>query len=252
MYLGDRMNKLAGVAMLALVALVVVVIIVPTAVTGDADPTKRSEIEGILRDIHENEALFFSGIAADVASNVLLFAVVAPVAYLLFRDRSPLLAMVGFASFLAAGVIFLVGNAATISAAFMAADFVEEGGAGAIPAGDPAILQSARSMALVAAFIEPVGSTGVAVALLALGAVMAWAPRGELNPPRWFGGFAMLGGTAMLGGWIGAVSDDAGLALITAGYIVALVWFVLLGGWLIVQPDGRASATDATPLPSTV
>ena len=150
MFWADRTNKVAGVTLLLLVALVIVNTVLVTAAVGDADPLKRGDIEGMLRDINDNEALYFLGIAFSIATDAAVLLAAAVMLYLVFRDRSRVLAMLGFAGLLAAGIAFLAADTASLTVGVLAADFVEKGGAGGIAAGDPVILQSARAAAAFA------------------------------------------------------------------------------------------------------
>jgi hypothetical protein len=239
MFWESRTEKWAGVALLLLVALVIINIALVTAAVGDADPTKREDIEGILRDINDEKALFALGTASSIATDAVLLPLVAVLLYLVFCARSRALALLGLVGFASAAVMFLVADAASVAVAFLAEDFVEDGGPGGIAAGDPLILESARAVAAVAALMEPTGTTVLALGLLAVGTLVAWAPQAEVNPPRWLGGLAIVSGLAMVISWVGAASADAGVAIVTLGYVGTMLFFAILGGWLLVRPESE-------------
>jgi len=244
MFWADRSNKVAGVTLLLLVALVIVNTVLVTAAVGDADPLKRGDIEGMLRDINDNEALYFLGIAFSIATDAVVLLAAAAMLYLVLRDRSRVLAMLGFAGLLASGIAFLAADTASLTVGVLAADFVEKGGAGGIAAGDPVILQSARAVAALQGLADSIGNTALGFGLLALGSLLAWAPAGEVNPPRWLGGLAILSGLAMLLSWVAAANEDVGIVIVSIGIIGTLLLLVILGGWLLIQPE-RGEARPA-------
>lgn len=237
MFWADRTNKLAGVTLLLLAALVIVDAVLETVALGDADPMARSDIEGMLRDINDNGASFFLGTAFSIASDAVVLVAAAAMVYLVFRDRSQALALFAFVGLFAAGVAFLAADAASMTVGLLAADFVEGGGPGGIAAGDPVILQSARAVAAFGGLADLIGLTALAFGLLALGSLLAWAPGAEMNPPRWLGGLAVLSGLALLLSWVGAAAEDVGITLSLIGIVGSLLWLVILGGWLLFQPD---------------
>jgi hypothetical protein len=240
MFWADRITKIAGVTLLLLAALIVVNIVLITAVLGDAEPAKRGDIEGILSDIHDNKALYFSGVGFSVVADAVVLPVAAALLYLVFRARSRALALVGLVTLLAASVAFLVEDSMSLTAALLSDDFAADGGAGGIAAGDPVILQSARTLGVFSEAIGLVASMPIALALLSLGYLTAHAPYAEVNPPRWVGILAIVAGVALILSWIGTASEDVGLVVITIGYIGALLWFAILGGWLLLQPEQEA------------
>lgn len=242
MFWADRTNKLAGVTLLLLAALAIIALVLETVALGDADPMARGDIEDALRDINDNEAVYFLGTAVDIADEVVVLAAAA-LLYLVFRDRSRALALFGAFGLVAAGVAFLAADTAELTVGLLAADFVEEGGAGGIAAGDPVILQSARAVAAFEGLADLIGLTTLAFGVLALGSLLAWAPDAEANPPRWLGGLAVLSGLALLLTWIVAAAEAVGITLSLIGLIGSLLWLVILGGWLLIQPErGEARA----------
>lgn len=252
MFWADRINRLAGATLLLLAALIIVNIVLTTAVLGDAQAADRGDIEGILTDIHDNKALYFSGVAFSVAADAFVLPVAAALLYLLFRERSRALALVGLVGFLAASAAFLIADSTSLVAAVLSNDFAADGGAGGIAAGDPVILQSARTVGIVSEAIEIVASMPIALALLSLGYLITYAANAEVNPPRWVGVLAIVTGLAMILSWIGAASEDVGLVVITVGYIGALLWFAILGGWLILQPERQQEGASAAAAPANL
>lgn len=245
MFWADRISKLAGITLLLLVVLGLIGTgLLETLALGDNDPTARGDVEGLLRDINDNKALFMTGLAFDHASNALVL-LAAPLLYLLLRDRSQPLAFFTFIGLAAAGIAFLASDAASMAVGLLAADFLEEGGAGGLAAGDPAILQSARAVAAFAGLVDLVGLTPLALGFVALGALLGWAPEAEFNPPRWLGGLAVVSGVSLLLSWVTLASIVVGAALSAAGIIGSLLLLVILGGWLVLQPERHSELVEA-------
>lgn len=245
MFWADRINRVAGITLLLVVILAIVNLVLVTAAVGDADPLKRGDVENMLIDINDNEALFFLGIAFSIATDAAALLAAAAMLFLVFRDRSPALATFAFVGLFASGIAFLVADAANLTVGVLAADFVNEGGPGGIAAGDPVILQSARAVAAFAGLADLIGNTALGVGLLSIGALLAWAPKGEVNPPRWLGALSILASLGTLLGWVILAAEDVGIALISVGIIGTLLWLVILGGWLLIQPE-REEARPAT------
>lgn len=242
MFFADRITKMAGVALLLLAALLVITSIVDTAAVGDANPLARGDTEALLADINDNQSLVAVNAAFNIAIDTVVLLVIAAVLYLLFRDRSRVLALFAAFGFLGAGVAFTAGDAGGLTLLFLAADFVEEGGPGGIATGDPVILESARVVSAFLMLSVLTGVTALGFGLIALGALLTWAPEGEVNPPRWLGALAILAGVGMFLNWVMAANWEIGVVFAFAGGILALLLLVILGGWLLMQPEPRVAA----------
>jgi hypothetical protein len=236
MFWAGRINKIAGVTLVFLAALVIATDVLNTVVAGDSNLLARGDIEDLLRDINKSEALFFLGTAFDIASNVVLLAAAA-VLYLLFRDRSRVLALFGAFGFLASGVALTAADAGGLTLGFLAADYVEKGGPGGMAVGDPVILESARAVGAFGMLLALCGLSALGLGLIALGGLLAGAPEGEVNSPRWVGYLSVLAGVGMLLSWALAADWDAGNVISLVGEIGALLVLVILGGWLLIQPE---------------
>ena len=240
MFWADRTTKLAGIALVVLALLMIGNIVFSMIAVGDADPTNRGEIEGVLRDVNDHETVFYTGAAFSIASDAVVLVAVAGALYLTFVDRSRMLAILSLGGILAASIAFLVMDAATLGVGLLAADFVEKGGPAAIPAGDASILESARTLALFGGALDVIGSTAVALGVVSLGALIAWAPEGRVNPPRWLGGVAILSGLALVLQWPALANEASGMVVITVGYAGGFLFFGLLGLWLLAAPGESA------------
>lgn len=241
----NQISRLAGLTLL-LLALGLILNVVFLVSVGTSDPTERGEIEQVLRDINDNEALFFLGTGFSIATDAAITLAAAALLYLVFRDRSRLLALFGFVGLVAGSIAFTIGDAGDLTLGILAQDFVEEGGPGGIAAGDPVILQSARAVGAFTGLTFQIGFTPLAFGFLAFGALITWAKEGTVNPPRWLGALAILTALTMILSWITAISTDAGNVIFLIANIGILVFLIALGGWLLMQPE----AGDASPAPS--
>jgi hypothetical protein len=245
MFWADRINKVAGVTLL-LLALGLIISIASDVGVSDADPFDRGEIDDFLRDVNDSEALAVVGLIADLAIDAAIGIVAAAGLYLVFRERSRLLALFGFAFIFGGSVAFIAADAATVPLIVLAEDFVEKGGAGGIAAGDDVILETARVVAIWSIAVELTAFTAIGAGILAFGSLIAWAPaRAQANPPRWIGWLAVLAGVTTVPVWLIAASDVFFFLFIIGG-IAMLLFLISLGIWLLMQPE----AGEASPAPS--
>jgi hypothetical protein len=247
MFWADRINKVAGTALIVLTGLIVLNFALMTTALGSGDPTDRGDVEGVLRHINDHQASYFLATASGIMSDAVVLVAAGAMLYLVFRDRSRVMGLFGFGGLLLAAAALLAADAANVTLGFLAADFVEKGGAGAIVSGDPAILETARAVGLFGALLEQVGSTAIAFGLLAFGTLIASAPRGAVNPPRWLGILPVTAGAALLLGWIAIANASVGDGIATIGYIGTPLWLLILGAWLLAQPDHQDKPATARP-----
>ena len=104
----NQISRLAGLTLL-LLALGLILNVVFLVSVGTSDPTERGEIEQVLRDINDNEALFFLGTGFSIATDAAITLAAAALLYLVFRDRSRLLALFGFVGLVAGSIAFTIG-----------------------------------------------------------------------------------------------------------------------------------------------
>ncbi len=246
MFWTERINKIAGVTLLLLALGIILSIVFSLGIT-DADPFERDEVEEFLSDINDNEGLAIAATIVDVATDAAIGIAAAACLYLVFRERNRLLALFGFALIVGGSIAFMAGDAASVPLIVLAQDFVEKGGPGSIAAGDDVILQTARAVAIWSFVIDQIAITAIGVGLIAFGSLIAWTPAGAGPvPPRWLGGLAVFAGLVTILSWIGAASNDVGFVLFIVGGIATLLFLIVLGGWLLMQPE----AGEASPAPS--
>jgi len=238
-----RLNRLTGIALL-LFALLTVLSVVLSFGMGDADPIEKEEIAELLTNINDNEAAVVGSVALAVATDAILGFVVAVGLYLTFRGRDRVLALIGFASVIAAGAGFMASDAGRLAMVFLADDFVN-GGPEGVGANSAVILEVARAVGITAGLAEQIAATAFGFALLAFGALIAWSPVGTAAaPPRWLGWIAAISGVAFILSWLIAVTESAFVLFIVAG-LGALIFFVVLGAWLLARPPEDEGAVRA-------
>ena len=247
MFWTERINRIAGVALL-LLALGIILSIVLSSVATDADPFDRDEIQEFLTDIDDNRAAAVITIAVDITIDAFIGIVVAALVYLLFRDRNRLLALSGFALLLAGNAAFIASDTADAALIVLAEDFAEKGGPAGIGAGDAVILEVARGVAIWSLVAEQAAFTAIGLGFAAIGSLIAWAPAGQVTPPRWLGWLAVLAGAAIAASWLLAVAD-AFFFLVIVGGIALLIFLASLGIWLLMQPEAGETRSAPSPAP---
>lgn len=241
----DRVPRASGAILILLVVCVILFAAFGISI-GDNDIFKRDEVGPALADIDDNRSSAILSIAFSIAVDSVLSIVVAAIVYRLLRDRSPLLALVGFAGILVSSAAFFITDFTDIAMVVLADDFAE-GGAGTIAAGDPNILEIARAVGITGAVAAVGGTVSLTLGMLAFGAIVSFAPEGAANPPRWIGWPAILAGVVAPFAWLSAAADDFFVLFFIAN-IAALVWTALLGGWLLISttdPDVQPSPSPA-------
>ena len=169
----DRINRVAGISLL-LLALGIILSIVFTIGIRDADPFERDEVAEFLSDINDNEGLAIAATITDIATDAAIGIVAATMAYVVFRERSRLLALFAFALLFGGSIAFMAGDAATVPLIILAQDFAEKGGPGGIAAGDDVILETARALAIWSFVIDQIAITAIGLGLIFLIALGIW------------------------------------------------------------------------------
>jgi hypothetical protein len=236
----NRINKVAGVALLALPILSVVGF-VGAGPIAEIDPFARGDIEGLLRAIHENRGLFVLSLIPFVVTDVVALPVVAALFCVAFRDRSPLLALMAAFCVLIGALAFVVHELGAMTLPFLAADFFVEGGAPGVLVGDPTILQTARFVSMFQGLAALCGQTAMGLGIGSVGVLIAWAPEGIWNPPRWLGAVAMSAGVGMISTWLFLLNHTAGGIATLIAETATVLMAVILGVWFLRQPAQSAN-----------
>jgi hypothetical protein len=243
MFWSNRINTLAGIVLLALPIFLVVAIVLNGVSTGDNDPMEKGEVEEFLLEVHDNRDLAIASAGAFVVVDVVVGALVATVLYLLFRDRSNVLALLTFVAFVLNGALSGVVDGIDAGIIVLADDYVD-GGAGLEP-GDPAILEIARALSVTSGMVGMVSFTALGLALASLGLLLVMAPEGAVNPPRFFGWVSLIGGVAAFASWLVLLSDAGFIAFAIQG-IAGLILFIGLGIWLLRHSSDAVPVVPAT------
>ncbi len=242
MFWANRIDKVTGVVLAALILLSIVGFVAGTPL-GEVDPFARSDVEEMLRTINDNFGLWTASLVPFVVQDVLVVAMAA-LLYLAFRDRSHTLALVGAFAIVAGSMAAMMHEVGAMTLAFLAADFLGQGGPGVIAAGDPIILEAARTVSVSQALSALFAQTLLGVGVIAIGTLLIWSPAGQRNPPRWLGAAGLVGGLGMIGTWVFLVDHMAGGGLTLVAELAILVMLGGLAVWFLRRPaEDQATAT---------
>jgi hypothetical protein len=233
MYLNNRATLIGGIVMIMIALSTLLVVVLTASSQGDNDPSDKAEVAEYLADLADNKDLAYAAGAVGVFTDALLAPIFAALMFILFRDRSAVLATVVLASSLSAAAISATNDVIGMSLVVVATDFVD-GGASGVAASDTAVLELGRILAILNFALLTAVFIGFGTALLALGWIVARAPQGTLNPPRWLGWVMIVSGIACWFGWTSFLSE-ALFVFFPIQLITLLIAFLGIGGWLIVH-----------------
>lgn len=236
MFWANRINKVAG-ATLLLLPILSILGLVAGAPLGEFDPFARGDVEELLRAVNDNHVLFVLSLVPFVMTDAIVLPAAAALLYLGFRDRSHVLALLGAFGILTGAVTFVVHEVGAMTLPFLATDLLVEGGPSSIVAGDPVILEAARTVGIVQGLAALCGQTALGVGIGAIGVLIIWAPDGNWNPPRWLGWLGVLAGVGMGLTWLFLVSHTAGGVATVAAEATTIGMLTFLGIWLLRQPE---------------
>lgn len=245
MYLNDRIAFLGGLAFILIAACTIVIVAMTATSTGEEDPFERKDVPQFLEKLNDNEEQVFVGIGASILSDGVLVLVASVAFFVLFRDRSFGLATLGMLALIATATLSLVNDFLTIMSTMIAADYVK-GGADGVAAGDPATLELGRFVGVAGFVLFNVLNTTFGVGMVAIGTLLARAPRGAVNPPRWLGWVAIVSGVSSELAWL-VVAGDVFFIFFPLGGLTSLIVFFGLGGWLIARGGQPVASTSFAP-----
>ena len=222
----------AGIAMIAF-AVCVVIFVAGRADFGGSNPFERTEVAEYLSNIEEGATATRVAFGSAIAIDALLVLLVAATTYSIFRDRSHWLAALALAGFVANAAISGVTDGVGIVATFVADDFVN-GGAGGLAPGDPSVRETGRILGMLLVILTQIQVTPFALAELAIGTLLVFAPAGRFNPPRLLGWVSIISGAAGFIAW-GTFAADFFFVFLVLNTVGSLILFVGLGGWLVTH-----------------
>jgi hypothetical protein len=233
--ISQRTTTIAGIALIVLSILMVIAVGLMGAGTSDKSPFEKDEVAEFLTDTNDNEGILLGSGAVGIVNDGVLVVTVAALMFILFRDRNPFLATLAMVGFAVAAAISLVVDISNILLTAIADDFVN-GGASGVAAGDPAALELGRYVGMITFAFTNLLFTPLGTGFIALGALIAAAPQGIVNPPKWIGYIAIVAGLACWLSWL-VVVVDAGFIFFPINLIATLVFGVSLGVWLLRHGD---------------
>ena len=215
-------------AVLIILYAIALVLTVVTRVGSGAD--QETALESLTM-IAANAELYMASKIANLISAFVL-VVLAAVSYRIFQRYDRTLALVGAVTLLSAGLLWTFSSVAGLALA-------QEYG-GPLPSQAPlvragSILGTYNAVEPLRALAGQAGFTFAALALLALGSLIAWS--GTL--PRWLGWLGIVAGVLMFFIW-----NPEATALHRIGGGAYLLWLLLLAGWLLFRGTYAATAGD--------
>ena len=201
---------------------VVFVVSIATFVEVDID---REAIGESLQEMVDDQSQYVVSWSFNLAGGLLL--IVAGVGFfLVMRSYDEALAVTAMVGLTAAGVTLVAATMSYFVLFFLANDFV------LLDRAEAAALKStARAVGLAAITIYLTGLTLVGVGLVPVGVMIA----GSKAVPAWMGWWAVVSGVLMLFTWAILAYAGAGFAVIAAGSVGALLFFAIMGLWLIIR-----------------
>jgi hypothetical protein len=234
MYWTNKAVPIAGIAMI-LLAIGILITVGASISISDYDPFTKEDVAKYLTDVNDSQTSMIITGAVGIIVDGFLSIALAALFYVLFRDRSRLLATLAFAGLLMQSATSLLVDGNDILLTVIANDFVKGGPTG-VPAGDPAILEVGRYVGMVTLVFTNVTFTALGLGLMAAGILIARAPAGAINPPRWLGWVAVVAGASAELAWFVVVIDPAFIFFL-ANLISSVVFLVGLGIWLLMHRD---------------
>jgi hypothetical protein len=143
MYLNSKANLIGGVAMLLMAVCTVIVVALSAVSAGEKDPFDKGEAAAFLTDLADHQDAMVAAGAVGLFSDAIVALVVGAMLFVLFRDRSAVLAPMILAGIVAAAVISATNDVLAMLSTVVADDFVN-GGANGVAAGDVSTLELGR------------------------------------------------------------------------------------------------------------
>ena len=224
-----NLERTAGLILLALLAS----LIVSFATSVEIDIERGFEFGESLVDIATHPRQYTGSLALGIVADLLAVALGAAV-YLVFRSHERNLALLGAFAFVAAGATFMVADVAAIALRSLAEDFLKALSTGSTQT--ISIESSARGVAVFWNFGVLAGTTFIALALLAYGALIAWSRA----IPRELGWLAVAAGALLLFFWVSPVVDVFWVVGFI-GLVLTMLTMLLVGVWLITRGTKEAS-----------
>ncbi|MDA1347392.1 MAG: DUF4386 family protein [Chloroflexi bacterium] len=246
----NTIERTCGVLLIALA-----VAVVATAAIGSQFETYDKSFDEALQKVADNPGLFKLSLVSSFVAGLVAVALACTM-YLAYRGHGKPMALLG-AVWLLAFSAAMVGASVAGSAVLHMADHIEKvvgadthnvaAGAQAVGAMAHNIAVSARPVHILR---ESSGIVAITVflplATLTFG-VLIVASRAV---PGWLGWLAVVAGAAMLAFWVPVVG--VGWAIFLLGTLLALIWLVVLGGWMLVrgtnEPRTQQRGVPMTPL----
>ena len=190
----------------------------------------REGVHESLQEIIDDQEFFVTSLIFFLAGSLLLLPAGAAL-YQVFKAHDQMLALFGFVGFLSAGLLVTVAAFLQFGAFYLARDFVDG------VADADTLASTARALALISGALFLTGVKMLGVGMLPLGVLMIRTGAA----PRWLGYWAVVSVILMLVSWVAYISDAA-FAVPGVGAILAVLFFLALGIWLLRRGTPEAAS----------
>ena len=221
-------ERVAGIFLVLMV--VAFAIFLGTFVDVDVD---REDIRESLEEIVDDEELYATSWGFGLVGALLLVAA-ASTLYLVLRSYDRPLALFGLIAILAAGGAFAVSAINFFGLSFLADEFVIATGAHA-----DALASTARAVGIIGFSAFTTGLTILGPGVISTG-ILIVRNGAALS---WLGWGAVINGILLLLSWLIVAPSITGLIIAAIGAIGSLMFFLILGGWLLLRGLPEASST---------
>jgi hypothetical protein len=229
LYLSNRLYVWTGLVIIGIAVCLVLGIGLSIAVSSN-DPSSKSDVAKYMKDIYDHRALFIIDQIFFVTLVSVLVLLVGAFVYLIFRDRSQVLALIVLVGHVGAAATGAASDALKIATLVVAKDFVH-GGAG-VNAGDTSLVELTHIIGRGVGALSLMNTSMLGLAFLAMGWLIVRAPEGRVNPPRAIGWIILVAALAFALTWTDTFTS-AGRVFLIINAVATIIFTIWLGIWLI-------------------
>ncbi len=216
------LSKRSGERIAGVLCVLLFVAFAVGSITGDEIDFDRDQIRQSMERVIEDQGLIITSNISGLAMSLLLITS-AGALYRVFQGHDRFLALFSLIGLLAAGVFLAMSLITELGVFFLARDFVDGFGDA------DSLASAARAIALMGSMLFLTALTLVGVGMLSVGALIVRTRAA----PRWLGWWAVASGVLALAAFIAPNTPDALFIIPGIGGILAVLFFLFIGVWLL-------------------
>jgi Domain of unknown function (DUF4386) len=243
LYLSNRLYVWTGLVIIGIAVCLVLGIGLSIAVSSN-DPSSKSDVAKYMKDVYDHRTLFVIDQIFFVTLDSILVLLVGAFVYLVFRDRSHVLALVVLVGHVGAAATGAASDALRVATLVLAKDFVH-GGAG-VSAGDNSLVELTHIIGRSNEFLSLMNTSMLGLSFLAMGWLIVKAPEGKVNPPRAIGWIILVAGLAFALAWTDTFTS-VGRVFLIINALATIIFTIWLGSWLIKRSSELPDPIGARP-----